>query len=301
MDDATKGIMRHNLCSALLDIQKEHLAEIKNLKPVEGELVRRNWCFDFYLKPQIMNYARWLDRSDETSNFVYAIRNFDHLAGWISAVINCPLNRAIQLINEVISDEYLLATILPEQKTIQSEVLLRKIGPEIYGRRIGWYAIAREVKPRLIVETGVDKGLGSCVLARAIMRNAMEGRTGKYIGTDINSNAGSFFVNSDLSRFGEIRYGDSIESLKRLDSEIDLFINDSDHSPAYEANEYLAVEELLHQDSIILGDNSHVTSELYNFAMKSGRQFLYFQECPLDHWYRGAGIGAAYPQRKNIG
>jgi hypothetical protein len=37
-----------------------------------------------------------------------------------------------------------------------------------------------------------------------------------------------------------------------------------------------------------------VTPEIHNFARKSGRKFLYFQERPKDHWYPGAGIGAAF-------
>jgi hypothetical protein len=38
-----------------------------------------------------------------------------------------------------------------------------------------------------------------------------------------------------------ILYGDSIESLAKLDESIDLFINDSDHSAEYEAREYITV------------------------------------------------------------
>ena len=54
----------------------------------------------------------------------------------------------------------------------------------------------------------------------------------EYIGTDINPNAGYLF-DEIYSENGKILYGDSIESLK-LNAEIDLFINDSDHSAEYE-------------------------------------------------------------------
>ena len=53
-----------------------------------------------------------------------------------------------------------------------------------YGRRIGWYAFTRILKPKLIIETGVDHGVGACVLTSALLRNKAEGFDGKYIGTD---------------------------------------------------------------------------------------------------------------------
>lgn len=45
-----------------------------------------------------------------------------------------------------------------------------------------WYAIARSIKPKILVETGVDQGMGAVVLCAALAR--------RYYGTDINSDAG---------------------------------------------------------------------------------------------------------------
>ena len=45
----------------------------------------------------------------------------------------------------------------------------------LFSRRIGWYIIARILKPKIIVETGVDKGLGSVILAEALIKNKSEG------------------------------------------------------------------------------------------------------------------------------
>ncbi|MGH8488547.1 MAG: class I SAM-dependent methyltransferase [Gammaproteobacteria bacterium] len=86
-----------------------------------------------------------------------------------------------------------------------------------------------------MVETGVDKGLGSCVLA-ALLRHAAEGFPGRYYGTDINPAAGGLFC-GEYARTGRILYGDSVRSLAQLDEPIDFFINDSDHSADYEALE----------------------------------------------------------------
>ena len=162
-----------------------------------------------------------------------------------------------------------------------------------YGRRLGWYTFVRVLKPRIVVETGVDHGVGSCVLASALLRNISEGYAGKYYGTEIRSEAGQFFTGK-YAAAGKILYDDSIESLKNLDEKIDLFVNDSDHSSEYEFREYLTIAEKLSCRSVILGDNAHVTDCLSRFSREVGRNFIFFAEKPDLHWYPGAGIGISY-------
>ncbi len=159
-----------------------------------------------------------------------------------------------------------------------------------YGRRIGWYALVRITKPKLIVETGVDKGLGSVLLCSALLRNEEEGFEGNYIGTDINPKAG-YLLNKPYSKVGQIHYGDSIESLKQLNVKIDLFINDSDHSADYEKMEYEIVKSKLSSHGVIVGDNSHATDKLAQFSVEQERRFYYIHEEPRNHWYPGAGMG----------
>src|SRR5439155_2350261 len=103
-----------------------------------------------------------------------------------------------------------------------------------FGRRIGWYAMVRATKPLLVVETGVDKGLGSCVIAAALMRNAKEGSPGKLLALDINPNAG-YLLAAPYDKFGTMVYGDSLASIAAMKEPIDLFIHDSDHSAEHEA------------------------------------------------------------------
>ena len=110
---------------------------------------------------------------------------------------------------------------------------------------------------------------------------------------DKNLNAGYLF-DDIYSEMGEILYGDSIESLSNLNENIDLFINDSDHSALYERNEYLTIINKLNINSVILGDNSHSTDELLNFSIINKRNFVLFKEKPKNHWYPGAGIGISY-------
>ena len=162
-----------------------------------------------------------------------------------------------------------------------------------FARRVGWYALARALRPKTIIETGVDKGLGACVLTAALKRNNEEGYEGRYYGIDINPKAG-YLLSGDYANYGCILYGDSIEVLNKFNGNIDLFINDSDHSENYEANEYKTIADKLSKSAVILGDNSHCTDKLLEFSLEQNRQFVFFQETPKDHWYPGAGIGISF-------
>lgn len=145
-------------------------------------------------------------------------------------------------------------------------------------------------KPSVVVETGVDKGLGSVVLCSALLKNRSEGQPERYIETDLNPKAG-YLLKGDYAEVGQIIYGDSITSLRTLDLPFDIFINDSDHSQEYEAQEYETVAGKLSAGAVILGDNSHVTDKLLRLSRATGRHFLFWKEEPENHWYPGGGIG----------
>lgn len=80
-----------------------------------------------------------------------------------------------------------------------------------------------------MVDTGVAHGVGACVIATDILRNRSEGYEGYYIGTELDPHAGSLFVGPYCSA-GKIRVGDCIETLKKLNTSVEIFINDIDHS-----------------------------------------------------------------------
>jgi predicted O-methyltransferase YrrM len=165
--------------------------------------------------------------------------------------------------------------------------------PPRWGKRLGWYALVRALKPKHIVETGVDKGLGSCVLAAALLRNQEEGHEGKLLGIDISPKAGQLFQ-PPYSSFGKIVIGDSLETLKNLKETVDFFIHDSDHTESFEMAEYQAVASKLASNAILLTDNGYMTNTLLNFAKQTNRNFLYFQDRPIKHWWPGDGLGIAW-------
>ena len=264
--------------------------------PVIGRLLLMGYRLAIalrYFKKPVLSLGAWLVRSREVTNFSYDLEllNIRYLAAFCAQITGESQSVIQNYIDELMSDEalkrHIQAVMKDSPKRFVSDMEVR------YARRIGWYAVTRAVKPRLVVETGVASGLGSCVLAAALKRNGDEGFIGRYIGTDINPQAGVLFQ-EPYRALGEVRYGDSIATLEQLDGPIDLFINDSDHSRAYEAAEYEVVKKKLRDNAIMLGDNAHATDALLEFAEQTGRDFLFFQEVPARHWYPGAGIGAAF-------
>ncbi len=241
-------------------------------------------------------YLKWLAQSKEETNFTYSLSemNLQYLAHTLAVVARTTPELVRLYIDELLDDRELADFII--SKTRESAYRNVSDARAGYAKRLGWYALVRLLKPRVVVETGVDKGLGSITLCRGLMRNATEGHPGRYIGTDINPEAG-WLLQGAYAAFGEVRVGDSIATLEAMTETVDLFINDSDHSEDYEAREYEVISPRLSPEGIILGDNAHVTSKLAEFSTRQERSFLFFKEEPLDHWYPGAGIGFSFPRQ----
>jgi len=139
----------------------------------------------------------------------------------------------------------------------------------------------------VVVETGTEKGLGSLVIAEALLRNG----NGRLVTIDVEPQSG-LLIGGDWAKVTENVIADSLVTLSSIDK-IDLFIHDSDHSADHERREFELVASHLSPVGIVLSDNSHATSVLAKWSLKSNRQFLFFAEKPLNHWYPGAGIGVS--------
>jgi len=124
------------------------------------------------------------------------------------------------------------------------------------------------------------------------------GRTGSanvtFTATDACGNQSTAATNTNDTQVRRILLGDSVELLKKFPERVDFFLHDSDHRPEYEWAEFVAIEPRLHPGSIVMSDNSQQTSKLLEFSKRIGRSFLYFQDQPLNHWWPGDGIGAAF-------
>jgi len=244
-----------------------------------------------YFQERIDLINSWLRTSREPANFTYDLgrSNKLNIASIIALVTGASYETTHRYITEIDQDAELKNIILARAASDAFMDLHDQTA--LFGRRIGWYAVARIIKPNIVVETGVDKGLGSMVLCAALRRNDAEGSPGRYYGADLMPGAG-YLLSGAYAQYGEILYGDSIETLSKFPHQIDLFINDSDHTPGYERREYETIAQRLTPKAIVISDNG--PANIFDWSQTVGRRFVHVDEKPLNHWYPGAGISFSF-------
>ncbi|HEX6074456.1 MAG TPA: class I SAM-dependent methyltransferase [Micromonosporaceae bacterium] len=238
--------------------------------------------------------VRWLFTSREHHNYTYDLtaRNRTHLAWFVAHVCDTPLTQVRHWLAEITEDEALRQHIAAATGASARGGLADRTAR--YARRVGWYAMVRARKPRHVVETGVDKGLGSLVIAAALLRNATEGHPGRVTSIDINPEAGYLVSSQPWSTVVDLVISDSQQAIGELDQPVDIFLHDSDHAPDRERAEFEKVEQKLAPGALLLTDNVTATDVLASYAEATGRRFLAWTERPRQHWYPGDGIGAAW-------
>jgi Methyltransferase domain len=167
----------------------------------------------------------------------------------------------------------------------------RRVG---LGHRVAWYAVARAVKPRLVVETGIKHGLGALVLLVALERNAHEGNAGHLISFDIDPFSG-WVVPDRLRHNWEPIFASTFDALESTlaGREVDLFICDT--PPDYEIESFEMRAALRHAAPgiVLIAGNGDRTAVLPELAAERDGEYHYFAERPRRHIYPGAGIGLA--------
>jgi len=264
--------------------------------PILGGFVlacRRFVTSGHYVLPPVLRAAKWSVTSREISNFTYELTELNrrYLSATLSVVTGADATRIAALCDELDSNNELRRHI--RERVNSSMVALVTDQDARYGRRIGWYAVIRLLKPKLVVEVGVAQGLGACVICEALRRNCIEGSNGRYLGIDIDPGAGWLLGDRYKDRV-TLAVGDAITELAKIDEPIEVYVNDGDHSSRYETNEYNALAGKLAAGGIVLGDNAHCSDSLLAWSSATGRQFLYFAEEPTEHWYPGGGIGFSF-------
>jgi hypothetical protein len=229
-------------------------------------------------------YVLW---DPELDNFTYEIANEDELAAFVAQGTGVAAEQARAYIAEL-QDDAELRRLLRSRMGARWD---RKNTPH-YGRRLGWYAIARAVGPELIVETGIHDGLGSALLLRALERNAAEGRAGRLVSVDIDPAAG-WLVDDSLRARWQPLYESTFTALPEAlaGRRVGMLIHDSDHT--YECENFEFRQAVEHADGAValVSDNSHATSALRDVCAELGIEYRYFGERPRGHFYPGAGIG----------
>jgi hypothetical protein len=252
----------------------------------KAETLRR---YDVSLRDHPMLATKYLVIDPEIDNFTYDLANEDELVQFLADALQRDLREIADYAAEIQSD--------PELNGLLRRRLRRRLDRKHkphFGRRVGWYVIARTLKPSLIVETGIHDGLGSVLLLRALDRNAGEGRDGRLISFDVNPQAG-WLVSGRLRAHWEAVYEATVDGLERaLDGlEVGMIVHDSEHTYACEHFELTTAVSRAAPTLALLSDNAHETTALRDLAENLKIDYHFFRERPRGHFYPGAGIGLA--------
>lgn len=210
----------------------------------------------------------------EVENFTYDISNKAELAGWVNDLCGGggqfveELNRDLRVRGELDAATRLRPAVKHRMH---------------FGRRLGWYAIVRQLQPEVVVETGTHDGLGSVALLAALWRNGH----GKLVSIDPKPGSG-WLVPERLREQWEPIRATSYEALEQVES-YDLFIHDSLHT--YECESWELRTAAAVGPKILMTDNPGAPC-LGEVAATLGLEATAWMERPVDHWYPGSGISA---------
>ena len=150
----------------------------------------------------------WLVRSRETTNYTYDLDplNLDQLCWFVSAITGAEIGQVRAWTQELEKDEDLREELT---RRLSSNPFRRICATEPHwARRLGWYALVRAAEPDHIVETGTHLGLGSCIIAAALLRNGH----GRLTTIDIDPDAG-YLIAEPWAEVIDRRIGSSVEEL----------------------------------------------------------------------------------------
>jgi predicted O-methyltransferase YrrM len=271
----------------LSDLRRRARAKVVRTRPLPQLRILR--AYDALSIRELRRTIRFALFDHETSNFTYDIGNRSELIEMLSAALDAPTTQIGAFVAEIDEDTDLI-------ESLEAKLRSRRDANDraFFGRRIGWYAAARWLKPRLTIETGTADGLGTAAIARALQRNAAEGISGKLLSFDIAPHAG-WLLDEGLRDWARLVLGDVSETLPReLDGvTVDLFVHDSLHTYEHERFELEVVNAHAGEGFVAISDNAHATTALADFSAEVGMTYSFFRERPVEHFYPGAGLGIA--------
>ena len=176
------------LCAQVVQEEQQKPQLVPEQGPQQNaqqQLQRLAFGFGFYLKPRLSELIQWAQRSRETTNFTYDLTdlNIAQLAGWVSVISSCT-SPAGQPVDSRTPPRRRPA---PAPQSAHRHLRQRHHSRSQHGLRPPPWLVCTGACPQAPHrgETG-GQGLGSCVLASALLRNHAEGHPGRYVGTDIN-------------------------------------------------------------------------------------------------------------------
>jgi hypothetical protein len=228
----------------------------------------------------------WAVASREYTNFSYETTDISRagLCGMVAVIANMDIGSVTAFADELRSN-----TELADQVRADHADSDRKwtSDPQFRpGRHMLYYLLVRALKSGLVVEAGVDKGLGAAIICEALHRNAAEGRSGDYLGIENNPLQRSSIYARYPHKRGEIRHGNSPDVIRTLARKIDLFVHDTTPDPAHVSAQLAALEGHVAERGVFA--SCWALPQFVGYAARNGKNLLMHKEEPARHWYPGS-------------
>ena len=251
----------------------------------------RIWPIVIHFGPSLSYAPRWLLRSREWTNFTYDYTALGNAAAFeaVALATSRPVTEIEHYAMEILNDEELKQWIATQ--IAQSPYRFIADQEVKFGRRLLYYLIVRACKPKVVVEAGTDKGMGACLIARALQRNQQEGKQGYLYALDLEASKG-LLLGNQFKTIACLQFGDSVAFLQRFTAPIDLFIHDTISAVEHERLQYAALEKKLAANAITI--STWYTEEFLHFVRRTGRRFVLLPESPQNHWYSGGKVPISF-------
>lgn len=239
---------------------------------------------------RLRDHAAWILTAPEPDNYTYEISNYDDLARWVAGVSGVSDATAGALVAEPATDDVLRSRL---RRATAGHRWWWSFRSPAFGRRAGWYALVRALRPRVVIEVGAHDGLGSLLLLRALERNADSSSPGRLISFDVNPAAG-WLVGTHP--YWEMRIEDSRQGLRTLlpgIEPVDLFLYDGWHTADAELADIGAVLPSMSADGLLVSDDAQVTGALARIADAHRLAYHEFSERSIGHFSPGTVTAAA--------
>ncbi len=266
---------------------QNRLRRLGRLRWLEKSRIVADYGVSFRAQPLLV--ARYILFDPEVGDFSYELSNEQELVDFLVRALGLDRPAIAGYLAELKGDEQLRRELA--RRTRWRIDMKRRIH---LGQRVAWYAAARALKPRLVVETGIKHGLGSMVLLSALERNAREGSPGRLISFDTDPFSG-WVVAERLRESWQPIFASTFDVLdSTLDGhEVDLFICDTPPDYEIESFEMRAAMRHAARDIVLVAGNGDRTTALPELAAEMNGEYHHFVEQPRRHIYPGAGLGFA--------
>jgi len=242
--------------------------------------------------PRLGQALAWSVRSREIANFTYDTTRESQLllAAVIAEISDRPIAQIVTYIDELAADGALAQYVTGMAQARESRWNVDAgFKP---GRRLAFYLLARALKPRRVVEAGVDKGLGALLVSRALTLNRAEGHAGDYLGIELDPSKPIPLYERWPDRVGQIVRGSSTDILRKQTEPIDLFIHDTIPEAGHMTKQLATVRPLMASGGVIA--STWTTPELIGHALRHDLKLLTHQEETVDHWFPGDRVAFIY-------